>query len=89
MFHTRYHPERSLARSLRQPQSKDLLLSHFPSLESVILSTPLTVILSGVWRRVAPVPVPFPDHDEGAPGPSHLGTGDESKTVPRSLVPET
>jgi len=20
--------------------------------------------------------VPFPDHDEGAPGPSHLGTGE-------------
>ena len=25
---------------------------------------------------MAPVPVPFPDHDEGAPGPSHLGTGE-------------
>src|SRR5271166_4234096 len=27
-------------------------------------------------RRVAPLPVPLPDHNEGAPGPSHLGTGE-------------
>ncbi len=26
--------------------------------------------------RVVPVPAPFPDHGEGAPGPSHLGTGE-------------
>ncbi len=26
-------------------------------------------------RRVAPVPVTFPNHNEGAPGPSQLGTG--------------
>ena len=26
--------------------------------------------------RVAPVQVPFPDYDEGAPGPSQLGTGE-------------
>ena len=25
---------------------------------------------------VAPVPVTFPGHDEGGPGPSHLGTGE-------------
>ena len=29
-------------------------------------------------RRVAPVPVRFPNHAEGAPGPSLLGTGDVS-----------
>src|SRR5271157_3867341 len=27
-------------------------------------------------RRVAPVPVTFPDHNEGGPGPSLSGTGD-------------
>ena len=27
-------------------------------------------------RPVAPVQVPFPDYDEGAPGPSQLGTGE-------------
>ena len=28
--------------------------------------------------RVAPIPVTVPNHDEGATGPSPLGTGEES-----------
>jgi hypothetical protein len=27
-------------------------------------------------RRAVPAPVPFPDHDEGAPCTLHLGTGE-------------
>ena len=30
-------------------------------------------------RQVISVLVPFPDHDEGAPGPSHLGTGETAE----------
>jgi len=33
---------------------------------------------SPVPRRVAPVPMIFPNRDEGATGPSQLGTGDDS-----------
>ena len=32
------------------------------------------------WR-VAPVPMSFPNHVEGAPGPSHLGTGESGTTT--------
>jgi hypothetical protein len=35
-------------------------------------------------RRVAPIPIMFPNHAEGARGPSHLGTGDGG--WPRSLA---
>jgi len=31
---------------------------------------------------VAPVRMTFPDHDEGAPGPSLLGTGEGDCTFP-------
>jgi hypothetical protein len=48
-------------------------------------------LLNGAsWKmgsgRVAPVPAPIPDHDEGAPGPSHLGTGE---TADRDRQEET
>lgn len=36
-------------------------------------------------RRVAPIPVIFPNFDEGAPGPSLLGTGDGFLAACRSL----
>ena len=37
-----------------------------------------------------PAPVPFPDHDEGAPGPSHLGTGENASLGSQQvgLLPE-
>jgi type IV secretion system protein VirB2 len=39
--------------------------------------------------RVAPVPVTFPNHNEGAPGASHLGTGEGQTTrwVPQAPRP--
>jgi len=37
------------------------------------------------WR-VAPVPATFSTQDEGAPGPSLLGTGDASRTSPRQTT---
>ena len=40
---------------------------------------------SPVPRRVAPVPMIFPNRDEGATGPSQLGTGDDSTTKGVSL----
>jgi hypothetical protein len=33
--------------------------------------------IRALWR-VAPIPVTVPNHDEGATGPSPLGTGEES-----------
>jgi len=46
--------------------------SHTLNLAEVYIVVP-AVVKPG---RVAPVPVPFLDHDEGDPGPSHLGTGE-------------
>ena len=37
------------------------------------------------WWRVASVPERFPNHAEGAPGPSPLGTGDGSAALPKLL----
>ena len=44
----------------------------------------------GTWR-VAPVPMIFPNHTEGAPGPSHLGTGHiDTMRVPATIqLPES
>jgi putative transposase len=42
--------------------------------------------LQYMHRRVAPVPVRFPNHAEGGPGPSHLGTGGVSTSVNRRLL---
>jgi len=39
-----------------------------------------TVYYFSVYRRVATISVNFPNHDEGATGPSQLGTGDDSMT---------
>jgi hypothetical protein len=35
------------------------------------------------YRRVALISVRFPNHAEGAPGPSHLGTGDGGAALPK------
>lgn len=39
-------------------------------------------------RRVAPGPMPLPDHDKGAPGLSHLGAGDITNLSIPGITPE-
>ena len=42
---------------------------------STVCATRVLFSVSRYTGRVAPVPVTFPNHNEGAPGPSQLGTG--------------
>jgi hypothetical protein len=69
------------------PRGEDPSLDHLVQLMEHDQLSAMIVGRLVIERRVAPIPPSFPNHNEGAHGPSLSGTGDVSSKPPaRSLL---